>query len=205
MLVVGITGGIGSGKSTAADRFSKLGVPVIDADVVAREVVKPGQPACNKVIETFGEEVANEDGGLNRAKLRQIVFADAVKKAELENILHPIIHAEILQQLSHLTATYAIVVIPLLAESKREYPLDRILVVDIPPELQLDRVSVRDQQSAEQIQRIIDLQASRQERLAIADDVISNAGTTEDLLISVDELHKKYLKIAQSSDRSEHA
>ena len=205
MLVVGITGGIGSGKSTAADRFGELGVPVIDADVVAREVVEPGQPACNQVIETFGEEVANEDGGLKRAKLRQIVFADAVKKAELENILHPIIHAEILQQLSQLTATYAIVVIPLLAESKRQYPLDRILVVDIPPELQLDRVSVRDQQSAEQIQRIIDLQASRQERLAIADDVISNAGTTEDLLKSVDELHKKYLKIAQSPDRSEHA
>ena len=205
MLVVGITGGIGSGKSTAADRFGELGVPVIDADVVAREVVEPGQPACRRVIETFGEEVANEDGGLNRARLRQIVFADAVKKADLENILHPIIHAEILQQLSQLTATYAIVVIPLLAESKREYPLDRILVVDIPPELQLDRVSVRDQQSAEQIQRIIDLQASRQERLAIADDVISNAGTTEDLLKSVDELHKKYLKIAQSPDRSEHA
>ena len=205
MFAVGITGGIGSGKSTAADRFVELGVPAIDADVVAREVVKPGRSALKRVIDTFGVEVATTDGRLDRVKLRKIVFSDSEKKSQLENILHPEIHAEILRQLSESTAPYTVVVIPLLAESKRQYPLDRILVIDAPHELQIDRVSVRDNQSPQEVEHIIQLQASRQARMAIADDVIVNNGSTQDLQHEVDALHKKYLAYACGSDQPENA
>ena len=205
MFAVGITGGIGSGKSTAAGRFVELGVPAIDADVVAREVVKPGRSALKRVIDTFGVEVATTDGRLDRVKLRKIVFSDSEKKSQLENILHPEIHAEILRQLSESTAPYTVVVIPLLAESKRQYPLDRILVIDAPHELQIDRVSVRDNQSPQEVEHIIQLQASRQARMAIADDVIVNNGSTQDLQHEVDALHKKYLAYACGSDQPENA
>ncbi len=196
MLAVGITGGIGSGKSAAADRFAELGVPVIDADVIARQIVEPGRPACKKVIEVFGAEFATADGGLDRSKLRKMVFSVPEKKTQLESILHPEIHAEILRQLSDLSAPYAIVVIPLLAEGNRTYPLDRVLVIDAPAKLQIDRVSNRDNESAQEVERIIHLQATRKDRLEMADDVISNTGTKQSLRNSVDELHSKYLTIA---------
>ena len=205
MFAVGITGGIGSGKSTAADRFIELGVPAIDADVVARELVKPGRSALKRVIDTFGVEVTTADGRLDRVKLRKIVFSDSEKKSQLENILHPEIHAEILRQLSESTAPYKVVVIPLLAESKRQYPLDRILVIDAPHELQIERVSARDNQSPQEAEHIIQLQASRQARMAIADDVIVNNGSTQDLQHQVDALHKKYLAYACGSDEPENA
>ena len=203
MLAVGITGGIGSGKSAAADRFSELGVPVIDADVIARQVVEPSQPACRKVIDAFGDEVASDDGGLNRAKLRKIIFSEPEKKTLLENILHPEIHAEILRQIAELSTPYTIVVIPLLAESKRQYPLDRIVVIDAPAELQVSRVSARDDQSESEVKRVIQLQSSRPDRLAIADDVIENTGSLQSLRNSVDALHEKYLAIARGSNQSE--
>ncbi len=205
MFAVGITGGIGSGKSTATDRFIELGVPAIDADVVARELVKPGRSALKRVIDTFGVEVATADGRLDRIKLRKIVFSDSEKKSQLENILHPEIHAEILRQLSESTAPYTVVVIPLLAESKRQYPLDRILVIDAPHELQIERVSARDNQSPQEAEHIIQLQASRQARMAIADDVIVNNGSTQDLQHQVDALHKKYLAYACGSEEPENA
>ena len=203
MLAVGITGGIGSGKSAAANRFSELGVPVIDADVIARQVVEPDRPACRKVIDAFGDEVASDGGGLNRARLRKVVFSEPEKKSQLESILHPEIHAEILRQIAELSVPYAIVVIPLLAESKRQYPLDRILVIDAPTELQISRVSVRDNQSASEVERVIELQSSRQNRLAIADDVIENSGSLQSLRNSVDALHEKYLAIVRCSSQSE--
>lgn len=203
MLAVGITGGIGSGKSAAADRFSELGVPIIDADVIARQIVEPGRPACRKVIDAFGDEVASDDGGLNRAKLRKIIFSEPEKKTLLENILHPEIHAEILRQIAELSTPYTIVVIPLLAESKRQYPLDRILVIDAPAELQVSRVSARDDQSESEVKRVIQLQSSRPDRLAIADDVIENTGSLQSLRNSVDALHEKYLAIARGSNQSE--
>ncbi|MDE0310445.1 MAG: dephospho-CoA kinase [Acidiferrobacterales bacterium] len=197
MLTVGITGGIGSGKSAAADRFAELGVPVIDADVIARQIVEPGRPACSKVIETFGAEFAAADGGLDRGKLRKLVFSDSGKITRLEDILHPEIHAEILRRLSDLSAPYAVVVIPLLAESKRSYPLDRVLVIDAPSQLQISRVSDRDGETAQEVEKIISLQATRKDRLRVADDVISNTGTRQSLTSAVDELHSKYLAIAE--------
>ena len=203
MLAVGITGGIGSGKSAAADRFSELGVPIIDADVIARQIVEPGRPACRKVIDAFGDVVASDDGGLNRAKLRKIIFSEPEKKTLLENILHPKIHAEILRQIAELSTPYTIVVIPLLAESKRQYPLDRILVIDAPAEFQVSRVSARDDQSESEVKRVIQLQSSRPDRLAIADDVIENTGSLQSLRNSVDALHEKYLAIARGSNQSE--
>ena len=196
MLKVGLTGGIGSGKSTAAQRFEQLGVPIVDADVIARNVVEPGKPALEEVIATFGEKVVNSDGELDRTELRKIVFEKKEHKALLESILHPRIYDEILQQLDHLSAPYCIVVIPLLAESKRIYPLDRVLVIDLPHALQLERTSARDQQSEEKIDKIIQSQSSREKRLSLADDIVENSGTVELLHERIDSLHQKYTKLA---------
>ena len=196
MLKVGLTGGIGSGKSTAAQRFEELGVPIVDADVIARNVVEPGKPALEEVIAAFGDKVVNSNGELDRTELRKIVFEDRDHKALLESILHPRIHDEILRQLDHLSAPYCIVVIPLLAESKRIYPLDRVLVIDLPHALQLERTSARDQQSEEKIDKIIQSQSSRKKRLSLADDVVENSGTVELLYERIDLLHQKYTELA---------
>ena len=200
MLKIGLTGGIGSGKSTAAEQFIKLGAPVIDADVIAREIVEPGKPAFEAVIAAFGDQVVGGDGRLDRKALRSIVFADPEQKSRLESILHPQIYTEILHQLEQITYPYCVVVIPLLAESKRNYPLDRILVVDLPEKLQIARTSTRDKESAKHVEQIIQSQASRQQRLSIADDVIENSGTPEKLLKNIDSLHKKYLELARCSE-----
>ncbi len=202
MFTVGVTGGIGSGKSSAADRFKQLGVPVIDADVVARQIVEPGMPALQEIINTFGESVASDRGKLDRAALRKIIFSDSSRKSQLEAILHPRIYDEILRLLSELSTPYAIVVIPLLAESKREYPLDRILVIDVPSDVQISRVTTRDGQSTEEVERIISSQASRYSRLAIADDVIENIGSKDDLYERVDAMHLTYLEYARKSNRT---
>ena len=200
MLKIGLTGGIGSGKSTAAEQFLKLGAPVIDADVIAREIVEPGKPAFEAVIAAFGDQIVGEDGRLDRKALRNIVFADPEQKSRLESILHPQIYTEILHQLEQITYPYCVVVIPLLAESKRNYPLDRILVVDLPEKLQIARTSMRDKESAKHVEQIIQSQASRQQRLSIADDVIENSGTPETLLRNIDSLHQKYLELARCSE-----
>ncbi len=199
MLVVGLTGGIGSGKSTAARRFEELGIAVIDADVIAREVVEPGKSGFNEVVAAFGDQVVGHDGKLDRAVLRSIIFADAEQKMRLEGILHPKIYAEILQQLDDVLTPYCIVVIPLLAESKRDYPLDRVLVVDLPEALQVARTTLRDRQTVNNIEDIIRSQASRKQRLAIADDVVENSGTPEELCKVIDALHQQYLQHAKSS------
>ena len=200
MLKIGLTGGIGSGKSTAAEQFLKLGAPVIDADVIAREIVEPGNPAFEAVIAAFGDQIVGGDGRLDRKALRSIVFADPEQKSRLESILHPQIYTEILHQLEQITYPYCVVVIPLLAESKRNYPLDRILVVDLPEKLQIARTSTRDQESAKHVEQIIQSQASRQQRLSIADDVIENSGTPATLLKNIDSLHQKYLELARCSE-----
>ncbi len=197
MLKVGLTGGIGSGKSTAARRFEELGVPIVDADVIARNVVEPGKPALEEVIAAFGKKVVNSDGELDRIELRKIVFENIEHKALLESILHPRIYDEILRQLDHLSAPYCIVVIPLLAESKRIYPLDRVLVIDLPHTLQLERTSARDQQSKEKINKIIQSQSSRDKRLSLADDIIENSSAVESLHEKIDLLHQKYTELAQ--------
>ncbi len=199
MLVIGITGGIGSGKTTATNRFKELGVPVIDADIVARQVVEPCKPALQQIIETFGDKVIDVEGHLDRSALRQIVFSDSELKRKLENIVHPRIHEEIHSQLDQISAAYAIVVIPLLVEGKRNYKLDQVLVIDVPPELQQNRVTVRDRQSGSQVKRILKAQATREERIAIADDIIDNSGSLDNLYEQVDALHLRYLELARHS------
>ncbi len=198
MFVVGITGGIGSGKSLVTNLFSDLGVPNIDLDVIARQIVEPGLPAHRQIVAAFGEQFVEQGGCLNRKMLRQHVFANPDQKSRLENILHPQIYREMKLRLLELEAVYSIVVIPLLAESSREYPLDRVLVVDAPRELQISRVVDRDSQSVVDVERIIDAQADRTIRLAIADDVIENSGNVAELKMRVQELHNQYLQLAQA-------
>lgn len=196
MLTIGLTGGIGSGKSTVSTLFAELGVPVIDADVVAREVVKPGEPALDEIAARFGQEILNPDGSLNRTNLRELIFADPQARRDLETILHPRIRSRMAEQLSALETPYALLSIPLLVESGHAYNLDRVLVVDLPEDQQIQRVCQRDNSSREQTVAILKAQCSRQERLAIADDVIENSGDLAALKEQVLALHQKYLALS---------
>lgn len=193
---VGLTGGIASGKSLVADYFRELGVPVIDTDIVARELVMPGQPALPEIRRRFGDVVIASDGSLDRAMLRRIVFADDGKRRELEAILHPLIREETMRQSDVAGGQYQIIVVPLLAESPMRHSMDRILVVDVPESVQLERLLARDTESTEQARRMIAAQASRSERLAIADDVIRNDGSFDDTREQTSELHRRYQHLA---------
>lgn len=198
--VVGLTGGIGSGKSTIADLFAALDVPIVDADIVAREVVAKGSPLLDKIAAHFGESILTSEKELNRAALREKIFQNEEEKQWLNQLLHPAIRAEMLQQLQQQTAEYVLFVVPLLIENKLTVLCDRILVVDVSPEIQLQRASIRDN-NPELIQRIINSQISRTERLAAADDIINNEGKLPQnlphLQQQVTELHQKYLYLAQ--------
>ena len=198
MLVVGITGGIGSGKTAVSDRFSELGVPVIDTDVISKELVEPGLPAFEEIVVAFGRKVVGNNGRLNRALLRKIVFENPSKRQQLEEILHVKIRAEVFHQLDALDCAYCVIVIPLLAESKRKYPLDRVLVLDASADLQLARAEARGQQSREELEQIIRSQATREERLALADDVIENSGSIDELRESVNFYHQQFGQLAKS-------
>lgn len=198
MLVVGLTGGIGSGKSTVANYFADLKIPVIDTDVIARELVEPGQTALNEIVDTFGREVLTESGKLDRKHLADITFNNSQKLKQLEAILHPKIREEMLARLTSLNAPYAIVVIPLLLETGQQNLVDRILVVDCAENSQIERVQERDQRTVQQIQAIIKKQTDRKEKLKAADDIITNTGSTQDLMEQVAQIHEKYLKIATS-------
>ncbi len=199
MLVVALTGGIGSGKSTVSQLFEALGTPVIDTDIIARQLVTPGSTALDEIINQFGPTILSTDGSLDRAKLRQIIFQNAEKKAQLESILHPLIRKEVARQISTLTAPYCIVAIPLLIESNQEEIANRILVVDTPESAQLARVTRRDNQTENEVSAIISAQASRDERLAAANEVIHNDGSLEELKQQVAVLHQKYLGYSQAS------
>lgn len=192
MLVIGLTGGIGSGKTTVANLFSELGVPVIDTDLISRQLVEPGKPALADIVEQFGKHILQPDGRLDRSKLADITFRDKARRLQLEAILHPAIRQEMLRQLENLQTAYAIVVIPLLVETGQTSGLDRVLLVDCPEATQVDRVSKRDGRTLEQIQAILQSQATRQQRLKIADDVILNAGSRNDLQQQVRQLDHKY-------------
>jgi len=198
MLKIGLTGGICSGKSTVAEIFSRLGVPVIDMDVIARQLVTPGSPALAEITETFGPDILNPDGSLNRQRLRQRIFASDIERKQLEAILHPRIRAETERQLSELRAPYCIVVIPLLAETGQRSLIDRVLVVDAPESLQLERLVARDHITPADAQKILDSQASRQARLDIADEVIRNEGDQARLENQVRQLHAKYARLAET-------
>ena len=195
---VGLTGGIGSGKTSATDRFSELGVPVIDADTISHEVVQPGQPALQTIAEYFGAEVINADGQLRREYLRKLIFDDPSARQKLEAIIHPLVFNEISRCLSLVKFPYCIVCSPLLLESKSAYDVDRILVVDASENLQIERASRRDNSEECEIKKIIDSQSSRQDRLASADDIIINDKDLSFLQEQVDKLHEKYLKIAKN-------
>lgn len=197
MLVVGLTGGIGSGKSTVADRFAALGVPVIDTDVIARRLAEPGGEALPEIRAAFGESVMQPDGGLDRPALRRRVFADADARRRLEAILHPRIRRSVGQALADLKAPYALVVIPLLVESGgyRDV-LDRVLVIDCPEALQVERVMARSGLSHDEVGAILAAQATRAERLAVADDVLENTVEPSALGAAVDALHARYLALA---------
>ena len=195
---IGLTGGIGSGKTEVSRYFGTLGVPVIDTDVIARELVTHGQPALAEIAAEFGRGILDAQGNLDRGKLRSIVFADPARRRQLENILHPRIRDQALALSEQCDAAYCIIVIPLLLESGQDYPLDRILVVDVPTELQYRRVARRDGISRAQIASILAAQANRATRLRAADDVIVNDGDIDALHRKIDALHEHYLKLASS-------
>ena len=197
MLVVGLTGGIGCGKSTVADLFATLGVPVIDTDLIARELVEPGQPALKLIIDAFGTDILNNDQTLNRRKLAQICFADEKHRQQLEAILHPAITQTMQARLNQLNSNYAIVVIPLLFEANQQQLVDRILLVDCPEDQQIERVQQRDQRSPEEIQAIISAQYPPDKKREAADDILINDSDIINLEPKIRELHEKYLNLSQ--------
>lgn len=200
MRVIGLTGGIASGKSAAAEQFAALGVPVVDADQIARELVEPGKPALQAICQHFGQHLLRENGELDRAALRDIIFNDAQARHDLEAILHPQIRATIRERVSALSGCYCVIVIPLLAESEESWPiLDHILLIDCPESLQLERLQQRDQLDPEQAQRILEAQASREQRKAIADEIIDNSHSQGHLKEAVTKLHQKYLQACQQA------
>jgi dephospho-CoA kinase len=195
-LRVGLTGGIASGKSIVAQRFAELGVPVIDADVAARDVVAPGTPGFAQVIERFGAGVVAENGALDRRALRQLIFNDLGARQDLEAILHPLIREAMERSVDAAAGPYVVMAIPLLVESGSRGRVDRILVVDADEAVQLQRVQARDGGSLDQARAILASQAGRAARLAAADDVLLNSGTVTDLRQAVDRLHERYLRLA---------
>ena len=195
---VGLTGGIASGKSTVADLFAGLGIPVIDTDLIARQVVQPGQPALEDIRKRFGDEVLAPDGGLDRAALRSIVFASEPARKDLEAILHPRIGEETRRQSKAAGGPYQLIVIPLLVGSKLLDFVDCVLVVDCDENTQVARLLERDAESPAQARRILAAQSSRTERLAIADDVIENDGEIAALGRAVNLLDRKYRRQAEA-------
>ena len=197
-LRIGLTGGIASGKSTVAQRFVELGVPVIDADEAARAVVAPGKPGLAEVLTRFGTDVVAENGELDRRALRDLIFKDPGSRRDLEAILHPLIRADMEQSAELAVGPYVVMAIPLLVEGDSRERVDRVLVVDVDDAVQLKRLMARDGCTLEQARAILGSQASRSTRLAAADDVLLNTGTVTDLRQAVDRLHDRYLRLAEA-------
>lgn len=195
MLTIGLTGGIGSGKTTVANIFAKLGVPIIDADVIAHQITTPNDNAYNDIIQHFGKTILNPDSTIDRKKLRHIIFENRIEKKWLENLLHPIILSAMKNEIKKVKTPYCICVIPLLAESSGIDFVDRVLVVDSPLEKQLLRAKQRDDTTNEMIQKIIDSQANQATRLKIADDVLINDGDLIELEKKISALHRYYLTL----------
>ena len=199
VFTVGLTGGIASGKSSVTRHFQSLGVPVVDADIVAREVVEAGRPALTALQALFTESILTHANELDRKKLRNIIFSQPAARKQVESILHPAIRersAELLARHAEAGADYVVCAVPLLVETGQCDRYDRIAVVDVSVETQLDRVMARDDTSHENALKIIRSQASREERLAVADDIIDNSGTLQSLEARVDELHLLYRELA---------
>ncbi|WP_092384055.1 dephospho-CoA kinase [Halopseudomonas salegens] len=198
--IIGLTGGIGSGKSAAADRFAQAhGIHVVDADHKSRVVVEPGRPALHRIVDRFGQHVLDNSGALNRAELRRLVFADPAERKWLEQLLHPLIRDEIAADLAASKSAYALLVSPLLVESTQRNLVRRILVIDAPEAIQISRTMQRDQVPEAQVKAIMQAQAEREERLRHAHDVIVNDRDLAALHAQVDTLHRHYLTLAQGA------
>ena len=197
-LRIGLTGGIASGKSMVARRFAELGVPVLDADESARIVVVPGSRGLAEITEKFGEHLLTPDGELDRRSLRNLIFSDPARRRELESILHPLIRADMEHRASVASGPYLVMAIPLLLENSGRERVDRVLVVDVDEQVQLKRLMERDGGTMEQAKAILAAQASRAARLKAADDVIHNVGSLSELRHAVDQLHHRYVGLAES-------
>lgn len=202
---VGLTGGIASGKSTAAKFFGALGVPIIDTDQLARDVVEPGQPPLERLVERFGAGILTEDGHLDRPALRNIVFSDPKARADLEALTHPAIGAAVEAKSNELGGIYQILVLPLLVEKNLGSQLNRVLVVDCDEELQIRRLQTRDGSTLEQARAILNAQASRTSRLKAAHDVIKNEGDMSAVREQVEQLHARYLELARAGGNAQQA
>ena len=196
MLVIGLTGGIGSGKSTVAALFQNLGVEIIDADKIAREVVKSGQPALQAIAEHFGADIIDDNGELKRSALRELIFDDSNERTWLEQLLHPLINEIMSKRCAGSESPYCIIMSPILLETNQKDMVDRVLVVDVSKETQIERTLKRDDSPRHTIEAIIEAQISRERRLAQADDVIENEKDSSHLGKSVDALHQLYMAIA---------
>lgn len=205
MFVVGLTGGIGSGKSAVSSIFESLGITVVDADVASRLVVEKGQPALKKIADHYGQEILLSDGALNRSALRKIVFENEAERGWLERLLHPLIFQTLQSQISSASGPYALLVSPLLIETGQSRLTQRILVVDAADEIRIKRTMERDGSNEEQVRAIMSAQASRESRLAKADDVIVNDKDMADLQSTVESLHQHYVELANANIKNDFA
>jgi dephospho-CoA kinase len=197
MFIIGLTGGIGSGKTATSDYFASKNITIVDADVVSRLVVEPDQPALLKISEHFGENILDQNGGLNRSALRTIVFEKPEQRLWLEGLLHPLIAQEIQKQLNESQSPYTLLVSPILFESGQNLFTQRTLVVDAPENLQISRTTKRDHTDEKGVKAIMKAQTDREVRIEKADDILLNDGTLEQLHAKIDSLHEKYLTLAQ--------
>lgn len=203
MLKIGLTGGIGSGKSTVCELFKQLNITIIDADVIARQLVVSGQPAFCELVDEFGRQIIDNNGNLNRAVLRALVFSDQKKKQKLDSIMHPLVYQQITLELNkYQDNMYCITAVPLLLETQQQLMFDRVLVVDCSVETQIARVINRSQLSRDQALAIISSQFSREQRLAFANDIIDNSATFSQLAEQIKKLHNFYILLASTRIRS---
>lgn len=200
--VVGLTGGIGSGKSAASDCFGALGVAVVDADVESRRVVEPGTPALDAIVARFGPQVLAADGALDRARLRERVFRDGDERAWIEKLIHPLVNRRMAEQLRAAASAYAVLVNPLMRG--RDPRANRVLVIDAPEAAQVRRTMARDGVDEAGARAVLATQISRAERLTFADDVITNDGALAALRAAVQSLHKRYLRLAAAAEQDRH-
>ena len=198
MFIVGLTGGIGSGKSAATEKFLSLNINIVDADIASRTVVEKGQSALTQIEEHFGKDILTKEGTLDRGKLRELILSDLKEKSWLESLLHPRIGEQISKELAESSSPYTVFVAPLLLETNSHLMCSRILVVDVPMEIQIERTILRDKVSEDHVKKIIAAQMNREERLKKADDVLLNTGTIQELQEQIVKFHKKYLKMSKS-------